>query len=323
MKINNKKVVIVGAGAVGSTYAHNLVVDDLADEIAIINTNKSKASANSLDLLHALPYLNAAPKNIYAADYSDVSDADIVVVSANAPSATFGKNPDRLQLLENNVEMIRDITRKTMDAGFDGIFLVASNPVDVLAQVVAEVSGLPKHRVIGTGTLLETSRMRQIVAEKLQINPKSIHGYVLAEHGKSSFAAWSNVTVGAIPLTTWLKKYPNPEFPTFDEIDQEIREVGLDIFMQKGNTSYGIAASLARLTRAIFRNESVILPVSAYLTGEYGQSDLYTGSPAIIDRTGVRAVLELELSQEEQEKFKASTVLLKENFDSIKEKCTL
>ena len=242
MKINNKKVVIVGAGAVGSTYAHNLVVDDLADEIAIINTNKSKASANSLDLLHALPYLNSAPKNIYAADYADVADADIVVLSANAPSATFGKNPDRLQLLENNVEMIRDITRKTMDAGFDGIFLVASNPVDVLAQVVAEVSGLPKHRIIGTGTLLETSRMRQIVAEKLQINPKSIHGYVLAEHGKSSFAAWSNVTVGAIPLTTWLEKYPDPEVPTYDEIEQESREVGLDICVQKGNTSYGIAA---------------------------------------------------------------------------------
>ena len=319
MKINNKKVVIVGAGAVGSTYAHNLVVDDLADEIAIINTNKSKASANSLDLLHALPYLNSAPKNIYAADYADVADADIVVLSANAPSATFGENPDRLQLLENNVEMIKTITEKTMEAGFDGIFLVASNPVDVLAQVVAEVSGLPKNRVIGTGTLLETSRMRQIVAEKLQINPKSIHGYVLAEHGKSSFTAWSNVTVGAIPLTRWLEKYPQ-EFPTFDDIDQEIREVGLDIFMQKGNTSYGIAASLARLTRAIFRNESVILPVSAYLTGEYGQSELYTGTPAIIDRTGVRMVLELELTADEQEKFDHSASVLKENFDSIKVK---
>ncbi|MEG2505792.1 MAG: L-lactate dehydrogenase, partial [Carnobacterium sp.] len=219
------------------------------------------------------------------------------------------------------VEMIRDITKQTMAAGFDGIFLVASNPVDVLAQVVAEVSGLPKNRVIGTGTLLETSRMRQIVAEKLQINPKSIHGYVLAEHGKSSFTAWSNVTVGAIPLTRWLEKYPSPDFPSFDEIDQEIREVGLDIFMQKGNTSYGIAASLARLTRAIFRNESVILPVSAYLTGEYGQAQLYTGSPAIIDRTGVRAVLELDLTPAEEEKFAHSAELLKENFDSVKDKC--
>lgn len=133
----------------------------------------------------------------------------------------------------------------------------------------------------------------------------------------------SNVTVGAIPLTTWLEKYPNPDFPTFDEIDQEIREVGLDIFMQKGNTSYGIAASLARLTRAIFRNESVILPVSAHLTGQYGQAELYTGSPAIIDRTGVRAVLELELTAEEQGKFEHSAALLKENFESIKEKCTL
>lgn len=309
------KVAIVGDGAVGSTYAHTLVVNDLADEIAIIDLNKEKAFADSLDLLHALPYLTASPKKIYAADYADARDADIVVITANAPAATFDGELDRLKLLEKNVAMIKSITESVMDSGFNGIFLIASNPCDIITQLVAEVSGLPKNKVIGTGTLLETSRMRDLVAEAVKINPTNVHGYVMGEHGESSFTAWSTVAVGAKPI----KEIEN-RLPKYTEMDQKIREVGFDIFTRKGNTSYGIAAVLARITRAILRNENVILPVSTYLNGEYGHQDVFIGTPAVINRDGVRELLEMPLSVDEMKAFAHSVAILKENFASIVDK---
>ncbi|MFC4652570.1 L-lactate dehydrogenase [Lactococcus nasutitermitis] len=310
-----KKVAIVGDGAVGSTYAHTLVVDDLADEIAIIDLNKEKAFADSLDLLHALPYLSASPKKIYAADYADAKDADIVVITANAPAATFDGEYDRLKLLEKNVAMIKSITKSVVDSGFNGIFLIASNPCDIITRLVAEVSGFPKNRVIGTGTLLETSRMRQLVAEAVAINPDNVHGYVMGEHGNSSFTAWSTVAAGAKPI-----KEIEHRLPSYVQMDQKIREVGFDIFERKGNTSYGIAAVLARISRAIFRNENVILPVSTYLNGEYGQKDIFIGTPAVINRDGVRELLEMPLSDEELKAFSNSADILRKNFEQIADK---
>lgn len=314
------KVAIVGAGAVGMTYANTLVAGDFVDEIAIIDLNKEKTQANAWDLLHAVPYLLTSTKKITSADYADCHDADIVVITANARAATFDGDLDRLKLLEANVSMIKSITQSVMASGFNGIFLVASNPVDVISQVIAEVSGLPKNQIIGTGTLLETARLRDMIAEELDVDPKNIHGYVLGEHGSSSFAAWSNMMIGSLPLTTWLKKHPQSKLADFDYFDNRVRDIGFEIFTGKGNTSYGIASVLARLTVAITRNEKAILPVSTYLEGQYGIADTYIGTVAVIDHTGVREVFELDLNTLEQESYLKSAGILKENFESIKDK---
>ncbi|CAM3085739.1 L-lactate dehydrogenase [Lactococcus hircilactis] len=312
------KVAIVGAGAVGMTYANTLVAGDLVDEIAIIDLNKEKTQANAWDLLHAVPYLSTSPKKITSADYDTCRDADIVVITANARAATFDEKPDRLKLLEANVKMIQTITMSVMASGFNGIFLVASNPVDVISQVIAECSGLPKKQIIGTGTLLETARLKDMIAENLDVSPKNIHGYVLGEHGNSSFSAWSTMMIGALSLKTWLERHPENALADFDYYDRRVREIGFDIFNGKGNTSYGIASVLARLTMAITRDEKAILPVSTYLSGEYGVFGVYIGAPAVIDAKGVREVLILDLLDEELEHYKKSAAILKSNVESIK-----
>lgn len=319
MNRDTKKVVIIGDGAVGSTYAYTLVNSDIADEIGIFDINRDKAVADSLDLLHSLTYSTVSAKKIYAATYSDCEDADLVVITANAPAATFDGEFDRLKLLKKNVAMIKEITENVMASGFDGIFLLASNPVDVMTRIVAEISGLPKHRVIGTGTLIDTSRMRSIVADYIQIDPRNIHGYVLGEHGNSSFTSWSNTTIGSLPITEWVKHNPQYGLASFEELDTRVRDIGFDIFKKKGATSFGIAGVLARITKAIFRDENGILPISAYLDGEYGEQNLYIGVPAVVNATGVRELVNIYLSEDEKEKFAKSAAILRENFDSIKD----
>ena len=214
--------------------------------------------------------------------------------------------------------MIQTITMSVMASGFNGIFLVASNPVDVISQVIAECSGLPKKQIIGTGTLLETARLKDMIAENLDVSPKNIHGYVLGEHGNSSFSAWSTMMIGALSLKTWLERHPENALADFDYYDRRVREIGFDIFNGKGNTSYGIASVLARLTMAITRDEKAILPVSTYLSGEYGVFGVYIGAPAVIDAKGVREVLILDLLDEELEHYKKSAAILKSNVESIK-----
>lgn len=319
MEKDTKKVIIIGDGAVGSTYAYTLVNSDIADEIGIFDINTDKATADSLDLLHSLTYSTVSAKKIYAATYDDCKDADLVVITANAPAATFDGNFDRLILLKKNVAMIKEITENVMKSGFDGIFLLASNPVDVMTRIVAEVSGLPKNRVIGTGTLIDTSRMRSIVADYIKVDPRNIHGYVIGEHGDTGFTSWSNTSIGSLPITEWVKHNPQYGYASFDELDNRVREIGFDIFKKKGATRFGIAGVLGRITKAIFRDENRILPVSAYLNGEYDETDLYIGVPAVINRTGVRELVNLYLTDEEKAKFAQSASVLRENFESIKD----
>ncbi|MDR2976356.1 MAG: L-lactate dehydrogenase [Streptococcaceae bacterium] len=312
-----KKVVIVGTGAVGSTCAYTLLLQEIADTIVLVDINKDRTVADSLDMTHALPFTNLSPKQIISGEYSDAADADLVIITANAPAAQLKAGDSRLSLLVGNVAMIKDITTSVMASGFDGIFLIASNPVDLITRIVAEVSGLPKSRVIGTGTLLDSARMKTIIADKLQVNPNDINGCVMGEHGESSFTAWSNAQIFTLPLDDYIQK-EGLEKPDFDQIDNEIRQVGFDIFQKKGNTSYGIASALATIARAIFRNESTILPVSSYLSSPiYDVKNLYIGIPTVISEQGAEKIIELELTTSEQEKFRKSAKILEQNFDSI------
>ncbi len=315
-----KKVMIVGDGAVGSAYAHSLVTLDIADEIGIIDLNRAKAHADALDLRHAVPYTPVAAKKIYAADYADCADADIVAITANAPTALLAGTLDRLSLLEKNVSMMTAITRSVMESGFDGVILVVSNPVDVLTRVVAAVSGLPTSRVIGTGTIVETSRMRTIIADYIDVHPANVHGYVLGEHGESAFTAWSNVTIGSLPIRAWMEHNAGTYgIAPFDELDRRVREIGFDIFRGKGNTSFGVAGGLARITTAVLRDENVILPVSAHVDGGgYGVHDLYIGVPVVVGRAGVRELVHLYLDDDESAKLARSAEILQASFDSVR-----
>ena len=317
------KVMIVGDGAVGSAYAHTLVTLDIADEIGIIDLNRAKAHADALDLRHALPYSPVAAKKIYVADYADCADADVVAITANAPMAVLEGEFNRLHLLGGNVSMVTSITRSIMESGFSGIILVVSNPVDVLTRVVAEASGLPRNRVIGTGTIVETSRMRTIIADYINVHPGNVHGYVLGEHGDSAFTAWSNVAIGSLPIREWMghnaQRYG---FAPFDELDRRVREIGFDIYRGKGSTSFGVAGGLARITTAILRDENVILPVSAHVVGAYGIEDVYIGVPAVIGRDGVRELVNLYLDDDELAAYHRSAAILRENFESVRDAIT-
>ncbi|GAB2027605.1 L-lactate dehydrogenase [Lactovum odontotermitis] len=313
----SKKVVVVGDGAVGSTYAYTLLLQELAETIVLVDVNADRTLADSLDMTHAQPFTKRSPQQILSGDYSDAADADLVVITANAPAAQLKVGDSRLALLEGNIAMIKSITTSIMASGFDGIILIASNPVDVISRIVAEISGLPKARVIGSGTVLDSARMKSILAAKFQIDPNDVSGYVIAEHGASSFTAWSSAQAAGVPLSIFAEREGFGALD-FDEIDEEIRQSGLEIFRMKGSTSYGIASALATITRAIFKNERTVLPVSSYLEDPVcGVSGLYIGIPTLISAQGAERVIAPELTAKEQEKLRQSAELLKRNYDSI------
>jgi L-lactate dehydrogenase len=315
------KIIIIGGGAVGSTYAYTLLRENISASIGIIDLNQKKVAADVEDLCHTLPFTKCNSKRVYAADYRDVRDADIVVITANASQAKFGEDKDRLSLLRQNVRMMTAITSEIMRNGFDGVILVVSNPVDALTQVVQQVSCLPASRVIGTGTLLDTARLHGMIADKLQVNPNDIKGFILGEHGNSGFVAWSRLTIGSMPMTAWLEKYTSCDshHQIFEELADYVRKIGVDIFVDKGNTSYGIASCLVMITAAILSENNQILPISAYLSGEYGISDVYIGAPAILNRQGISQIIEIDLNEAELKAYQASAETLKANIVALGE----
>jgi L-lactate dehydrogenase len=327
-----KKVIIIGDGAVGATYAYTLQTLDLANEIGIIDLNVDKAWADAMDMVHAEPWLTGAPKKIFAADYSDLKDADLVVITASVPQPL--ETTDRLQMLTKNVKVISNITRDIVASGFKGIYLVASNPADVMTQVVYNVAGVDRSRVLCSGTTLDTARMRSAVGEKLGVEPRSVGGFTLGEHGSSAFVAWSTVSVASENVEKSFNKagirrtgrfsdqsstHSVAKTADFDAIAAEVVQVAFDIFHKKGNTSYGIASSLARVTKAIFDDEKVVLPISTYLEGEYGESDVFISVPAVIGANGVERIIEIDLPADEQAKLNNSANIVRDAFASIKD----
>ncbi|MBM6615393.1 L-lactate dehydrogenase [Desemzia sp. RIT804] len=303
---DNQKVILVGDGAVGSSYAFALVTQNIAQELGIIDIDKAKTEGDALDLSHALAF--TSPKKIYAADYSDCHDADIVVISAGAAQKP---GETRLDLVKKNMRIFKDIVGQIMDSGFDGIFLVATNPVDILTYATWKFSGLPKHRVIGSGTSLDSARFRQEIASILDVDARNVHGYILGEHGDTEFPVWSHANVAGLQIYEWIKENPGVDEQALVDVFFKVRDAAYDIIEKKGATFYGIAVALARITKAILDNENAVLPVSAYLDGQYGQDDVYIGVPAIINRQGIRKVVEIPLSESETAKMNHSAETLK------------
>ena len=312
---DHQKIIVVGDGAVGSSYAFALVTQNIAQEIGIIDLDIKKTEGDALDLSHALAF--TSPKKIYAATYADAHDADIVVITAGAPQKP---GETRLDLVHKNLKINRSVVTQIVASGFSGIFLVAANPVDILTYATWKFSGFPKERVIGSGTSLDSARFRQALAQLLDVDTRNVHAYILGEHGDSEFPVWSHANVAGLQIDEWLKNNPENDEQAMGELFFHVRDAAYTIIQNKGATFYGIAAALARITRAILSNEQAVIPLSVYLDGEYGLHDLYIGSPAIINAHGIKQVIEVPLNAVEKESMEASAQQIKQILDAAFEK---
>lgn len=303
------KIVLVGTGFVGMSMAYSMLNRGGIEELILIDIDKEKTIGEEMDLSHGLPF---APQKmvIKAGDYSECKDAEIVVITAGVAQKQGGQT--RLELAEVNTKIVKDITKNIMASGFNGVIIVASNPVDLMAYVVYKVSGLPKNKVIGSGTVLDTARLRYMIADYLKVSSKNVHAYIMGEHGDSSFVPWKHVYVGCKSIIDIMKDGNHP-MEDLDKIHKNVVNAAYEIIERKKATYYGIGMSLNRLVRAILDNENSVLTVSTYLeNGKYGQDDVYIGVPAIINENGVRELLELDLNKEEQEKLDNSCKIIKQ-----------
>ena len=307
---SNRKVVLVGAGFVGTSFAYSLLNQGGVDELVLIDVNKDKIIGEEMDLSHGLPY---APHKmiIKAGDYDECKNANIVVITAGLAQKP---GQSRLELAVANAKIMKDITQKVMNSGFKGVFIVASNPVDLMSYVVAEVSGMPKSRVIGSGTVLDTARLRYLIAEYIGVSSKNIHAYILGEHGDSSLVPWEHCYIGCKKITDIMKEKKHP-MENLKKIHEYVWQAAYDIIEKKKATYYGIGMALNRLVRAVLDDENSILTVSTYQNNEYGQKGMYIGVPAIINKNGVKDILELKLNEEDQKKFNHSCEIMKENIE--------
>jgi L-lactate dehydrogenase len=304
------KIALIGTGFVGSSYAFALLNQGIANELVLIDMNNEKADGDARDLNHGLAF--ASPMKIHAGDYNDCKEADIVVITAGANQK---RGETRLDLVGKNIKIFKGIVEQVMDSGFDGIFLVATNPVDILTYATWKFSGLPKERVIGSGTILDTARLRYLVGEHFDIDTRNIHAYIMGEHGDTEFPVWSHTTIGASHISELIDMNNDEVQKDLNDIFVNVKDAAYQIIERKGATYYGIAMGLARITKAIFNDENSILTVSALLESEYDQKDIYIGVPAIINREGIRKVVELPLNENEKSRFNHSAQTLKSVMD--------
>ncbi len=308
MTINRNKIVVVGAGLVGSSTAFSLITQGICDEVMIIDINKNKAKGEVMDLCHCVEYLNRNVK-VTEGDYTDCADADIVVITAGAPPKA---GQSRLDTLELSANIAKSIVEPIMKSGFQGHFIVVSNPVDIIAHYVYKLSGLPKNQVIGTGTAMDSARLKHFVGDLFHVDPRSVQAYTMGEHGDSQMCPWSLVTVGGKKILDILED--NPEFSdvNLDDIVKKVTRVGFDILEIKGTTCYGIATTVAGIIKAILNDENKIIPVSTLLEGEFGHYDVFCGVPVILNRNGVQDVVEVHMTKEELEKLGHSVSVIRE-----------
>lgn len=301
------KVVLIGAGDVGLAYAYSLVNQGTVDHLALIDIDEKKTKGNVMDLNHGTVWASSQTR-VTVGTYEDCRDASLVVLCAGAAQKP---GETRLQLVDKNLKITSGIVKDVMDHGFDGIFLVAANPVDILTYTTWKVSGLPWQRVIGSGTVLDSARFRYMLGDLYNTSPSSVHAYIIGEHGDTELPVLSSATIAGVSMRKMLEKDPELE-GRLEKIFEDTRDAAYHIIDAKGSTSYGIGMGLARITKAIFQNQDVALPVSALLHGEYGHEDIYIGTPAVINRGGIQRVVELEISAHEQERFDHSVETLKE-----------
>ena len=311
--MEKRKVILVGTGFVGMSFAYSLFNQGGVNELVLIDVLKEKAQGEALDLAHGIAYAPAR-MDIRYGEYDECKDANIVVITAGIAQRQGGQT--RLELVGTNTKIMKSVVENVMASGFKGVFVVASNPVDIMTYVVQKVSGLPTGRVIGSGTMLDTARLRYLLGERLKVSPKNTHAYVMGEHGDSSFVPWEHCYVGCKKLTD-IAKDRHQTIEDLEQIRDDVKNAAYEIIEKKKATYYGIGMALTRLVTAILNDEQSILTVSAYLNGEYNEKDIYVGVPAIITSKGVRELLELPLSEKDQEKMSNSCKILRETIAGL------
>ena len=312
--VEKRKVVLVGTGFAGMSMAYALLNQGGVNELILIDVAKEKAVGEAMDLSDGVPCASARMV-IRAGDYDECKDANIVVITAGVAQKP---GETRLDLAKTNAKIIKEVTENVVKSGFKGIFLIASNPVDVMTYVVGKVSGFPTNKVIGSGTVLDTARLRFLVAEHLNVSSKNVHAYIMGEHGDSSFVPWSKSYIGCKPLKDIIEERKEPE-DVLENIYKQVQQEAYEIINKKKATYYGIGMGLTKIIKAILNDEHEILTVSTYLNGEYGQNDIFIGVPAIVNASGIQEILNLKLSEEEKEKFNYSCSVLNEMKEEIKD----
>ncbi len=306
--INFRKVVMIGCGFVGAASAFSLMESGLFTEMVMIDANRERAEGEALDISHGVPF--ARPMKIYAGDYEDIEGASLIIISAGAnqqPGET------RLDLVKKNVEIFKSIIPEISKRNFNGIMLIVSNPVDILTYTALKLSGLPKNRVIGSGTVLDTARLKYEIGKHLDVDSRSVQAFIIGEHGDSEIAAWSCANVAGIALSDFCEMRGH-----YDDHDKANQRIALDvknsayeIISKKKATYYGIAMSVKRICEAIVRDEKSVLPVSSLMCGEYGLEDVVLSMPSVVGKNGLEAHVPISLSQEEIEKLHDSADTLK------------
>ena len=311
--VNMQKVAVIGCGFVGATSAFSLIQTGLFSEMVLIDANAQKAEGEAMDLSHGSAYLT--PMNIYAGTYDDIVDAGLIVITAGANQKP---NETRLDLVKKNVEIFKSIIPEIKERQCEGILLIVSNPVDILTEVALKLSGFPAHRVIGSGTVLDTARLKYVLGKHLQVDPRDVHAYIIGEHGDSELVVWSGAQVAGIHINHFceLRGHFNHE-EAMERLAQEVRDSAYEIIDRKGATYYGVAVAVKRIATAIVKDEHAVLPISSLMQGEFGLNDLCLSIPTVIGQNGVEKVVDIYLNNDENEKLQSSAKALKEVLDGL------
>lgn len=311
--INSRKVAIIGCGMVGSTTAYTLMQHGLFSEMVLVDVNRERAEGEAMDINHGMTF--ASPMDIYAGDYDDIMDAAIIVVTAGA-----GQKPGetRLDLVKKNAGILGTIIPEIAKRHYEGILLIVANPVDILTHVAQKMSGLPRNRVFGSGTVLDTARLKFLLGRHLNVDNRNIEAYIIGEHGDSEIPVWSSANVGGVPIHDFceMRGFYNHE-KAMEEIANGVKNSAYEIIRKKKATYYGIAMGVQRICEAIVRDEKSILPVSIYLDGEFGLEGATLSLPSIVGKNGIEKIVPISLSEEEQKALAHSAEVLKETAATI------
>ena len=314
MNVNPRKAAVIGCGFVGASIAFRFLQQGLFSHLVLLDANQAKAEGEAMDLSDGLPY--GAAMEITAGTYDDITDCSLVVITAGAnqkPGET------RLDLIGKNIAIMESIIREITARDFGGILLIVSNPVDVLTYAAWKMSGYPRERVIGSGTVLDTGRLKQLVGEHIGVDSRNVHAFIIGEHGDSELAVWSEANVSGLDLEDFCRvRGQTLGAENRERLYREVRDSAYRIIERKGATYYGIAMAVGRIAEAIVKDERAVLPVSAVLDGQYGMNGLALSLPSVVGRKGLQEILEMPLSEEEREALTASAEQMREAIGALK-----
>lgn len=315
MSFRNSKLVVVGAGNVGANVAYSVVSQGLCEDVCLIDARAEVAEGQALDIRDAVYFMHRNVR-VHAGGYEECADADIVVITAAAPMPK--DSTDRLDMLKPSLHVIQEVVQNVMNSGFNGIFLVVSNPVDIMTYYTWRVSGLSHERVLGSGTYLDSARLSRALSDMYDLAPASVEAFVLGEHGDSEIVSWNSATIGGKHVDDVLRdNAARTKGVTREDLRKRTIQAGWDVFSRKGNTCYGIAASVTAIVKSILLNENCIIPVSVYVDGPYGISGTYLSVPTILNHSGAKEIVEIDLKEDELAALHRSASMLQEFYPQL------